>query len=96
MDCVKDYGYNNFKLSRFVARVFSLKHSSTFVSNVGIYSVGTESAYQIIQSGKTEYFASVSQEGLPVSNSQNTVVSICPDSLHSSHVQSTCIISRDA
>ena len=31
---------------RFMVRVFSLKHSSTFVGNVGIYSVGTESVYQ--------------------------------------------------
>ena len=30
----------------------------------GIYSVGTESVYQIGQSGKTECFVSVSQEGL--------------------------------
>ena len=34
------------------------------MGNVGIYSVGTESVYQIGQSGKTECFASVSQEGL--------------------------------
>ena len=37
-----------------MARVFSLKHSFTFVGNMGIYSVGTESVYQIAQSGKTE------------------------------------------
>ena len=47
-----------------MARVFSLKHSSIFVGNVGIYSVGKESVYQIAQSGKTECFASVLQEGL--------------------------------
>ena len=47
-----------------MARVFSQKHCSTFVGNVGIYSVGTESVYQIEQSGKTECFASVSLEGL--------------------------------
>ena len=47
-----------------MARVFSSKHSSTFVGNVGIYSVGTESVHQIGQSGKTECFASVSWEGL--------------------------------
>ena len=50
--------------SRFVAKVFSQKHSSTFVGNVGIYGVGIESVYKIGQSGKTECFASVSQEGL--------------------------------
>ena len=43
---------------------FSLKHSSTFVGNVGIYSVGIESVYQIAQFGKTECFVSVSREGL--------------------------------
>ena len=47
-----------------MARVFSQKHSSTFIGNDGIYSVGTESVYQIGQSSKTECFASVSREGL--------------------------------
>ena len=42
-----------------MAKVFSLKHFSTFVGNVGI-----ETVYQIAQSGKTECFASVSREGL--------------------------------
>ena len=47
-----------------MARAFSQKHSSTFVGNVGIYSVGIESVYQIVQSGKTESFTGVSREGL--------------------------------
>ena len=47
-----------------MARVFSLKHSSTILGNVGINSVGTESVYQKWLSGKTECFASVSREGL--------------------------------
>ena len=47
-----------------MARVFSLKYSSTFVGNVGIYSVGTESVYQVAQFGKIECFVSVSLEGL--------------------------------
>ena len=62
--CVKIYGYDNLYLSKFEARVFSQKHSSTFVGNVGIYSVGTESVYQIAQSGKIECFAGVLREGL--------------------------------
>ena len=33
-------------LFRSVARVFSLKHFSTIMGNVGINSVGTESMYQ--------------------------------------------------
>ena len=47
-----------------MARVFSQKHSLTFMGNMGIYSVGTESVYQIVQTGRTECLASVSQEGL--------------------------------
>ena len=34
------------------------------MGNVGIYSVGAESVYQIIQSGRTECLAGASQEGL--------------------------------
>ena len=47
MDCVESCRYNNLSHSRFVARVFSQKHSSTFVGNVGIYSVGRDLVYQI-------------------------------------------------
>ena len=47
-----------------MVRVFSQKHSSIFVGNVGIYSVGTESVYQKWQSSKTECFVSVSWESL--------------------------------
>ena len=43
-----------------LARVFSQKHSSTFVGNVCIYSVGTESVYQIVQFIKTKCFVGVS------------------------------------
>ena len=46
-----------------MTRVFSLKHSLTFMDNVGIYSVDTKNVYYIAQSGKTECFKSVSQEG---------------------------------
>ena len=47
-----------------MTKVFSQKHSLTFVGNVGIYSVGTENVYQIRQSSKTECFTSVSWEDL--------------------------------
>ena len=62
--CVEIYGYDNLYLSKFEARVFSQKHSTKFMGNVGIYSMGIESVYQIAQFGKTEYFAGVSREGL--------------------------------
>ena len=48
----------------FVVRVFSQKHFSIFVGNVGIYSVSTKSVHQIRQFGKTECFASISLESL--------------------------------
>ena len=44
--------------------VFSQKHSSTFVGNVGITSVGTKSVYQNWQSSKTECLAGVLRESL--------------------------------
>ena len=47
-----------------MARVFSQKLSSSFVGNMGIYSVGTESVYLIIQTSRIECLAGVSQEGL--------------------------------
>ena len=41
-----------------------MKLSLTFVGDVGINSVGTESVNQTVQAGKTECLAGVSQEGL--------------------------------
>ena len=46
--CVEIYEYDNLELSWFKARVFSQKYSLSFVGNVGIYSVDTESVYQIV------------------------------------------------
>ena len=62
--CVVIYGYDNLQLSRCLARVFSQKHSSTYVGNMGIYSVGIESVYQIVQTSRTECLAGFSQKGL--------------------------------
>ena len=66
MDCVENCGYDNFSLSRgVVARGFLFeKHSSQYVGNVGIYSVGRDLVYQILQIGQIEYFAGISREGL--------------------------------
>ena len=76
-----------------MARVFSHKHSSTFVGNVVIYSVGTESVYQIGQSGKIECFAG---KPYPRATHETQLSPSYPDSSHSSHVQGKCIISGDA
>ena len=77
-----------------MARVFSQKHSSISVDNVGINSVGIESVYDSLAK---QNVSQVSRgKALPSSYSRNIAVSICSDSLHSSHVQGTYIISRDA
>ena len=48
-----------------MAKVFSLeKHSSQYVGNVGINSVGRDMVYQIRQNSKTEYFMGISRECL--------------------------------
>ena len=47
-----------------MARVFSQNLSLTFVGNVGINSVGTESVNQTRQADRPECLASVSWEGL--------------------------------
>ena len=57
------------------------------MGNVGIYSVGAESMYQIVQSGRTKCLKDVSREGLT-----REIL----DSSYSSHVQGTCITSWDA
>ena len=48
MDCVEDCRYDNLSLSRVMARIFSLKkHSSQYVGNDGVYSVGENVVKQI-------------------------------------------------
>ena len=47
-----------------MARVFSQKHSSTYVGNDGIYSVGEDVMEQIGQNSKTDYFVGISREDL--------------------------------
>ena len=55
------------------------------MGNVGIYSVGTESVYQIVQSSRTECFAGVSREGL---TRETQLSPSCPDFSHSSMCKS--------
>ena len=66
------------------------------MGNVGIYSVGTESVYQIAPFGKTICFVGVSQEGLTREILAKHNCLDYTDSSHSSHVQGTCFTSRDA
>ena len=63
------------------------------MGNVGIYSVGIESVYQIVQTGITEYLVGVSREGV---THETQLSPSCTDSSHSSHVQGTCFTSQEA
>ena len=79
-----------------MARVFSQKHSSISVGNVGINSVGTKSVYQKWQSGKNRMFRGcLVGRPYPRDTHKNQLSPSCPDSSHSNHVQGTCITSWD-
>ena len=47
------------------------------MGNVGIYIVGTESVYKIVQIGKIECFAGVSREGFYLRDTCETQLSPC-------------------
>ena len=59
------------------------------MGNVDIYNVGKDMVYQIWQNSKTECFTGISQEGLTCETPAKLAVTICYNSLHSSHVLST-------
>ena len=64
MNCVESCEYDNLSLSRRLGGFLSEKHSSQYVGNEGIYSVGRDLVYQIWQISKIECFVGISQEGL--------------------------------
>ena len=69
-----------------MASVFSMKNSSQYVDNDGIYSVGEDIVEQICQNSKTECFAGILREGLARKILAKTS---CHDSLLSNHVLCT-------
>ena len=69
-----------------MASVFSMKNSSQYVDNDGIYSVGEDIVEQICQNSKTECFASISSEDLTHEILAKTSFHDC---LHSYHVLHT-------
>ena len=72
-----------------MARVFSQKHSSIFVGNVGINSVGTKSVYQNWQSDKKKMSRRCLAGRLYAWDTHKTQLSpSCPDSSHSSMCKS--------
>ena len=69
-----------------MARVFSEKHSSQYVGNDSIYSVGEDIVEQICQNSKIECFTDISREDLTC---EILVKTSFHDSSHSCHVLST-------
>ena len=63
-----------------MAKVFSQKHSLTIVGNVGINNVGTESVYQIVQSGRTECLTGLSRLSILRSDSCDLHMLECEES----------------
>ena len=97
MDCVENCGYKNLLLSRVVARVFSLKSTPQHLWVMWVYIVWVQKLCIKQDDLAKQNVSRVSRrKALSASYLRNTAVSICADSSHSSHVQGTCIISRDA
>ena len=79
-----------------MTRVFSLKHSLTFVGNVGIYSVGAENVYQIVQSSTTECLAGVLREGLTRETQLSpSVLTLCIPVMCRAHASFCRMLSRE-
>ena len=83
-----------------MARVFSQKLFSAIMGNVSIYSVGIESVYQIVQTGRIECFAGVSREGLTTRDTRETqlspsVLTLCIPVMCRAHVSFRRMLSHE-
>ena len=96
MDCVEDCRYDNFSLSREMARVFSLKNTLFNMWVMWVYIMWVETWRIRYEKLTKQNVSRVSREkALPTKHSQKPVVTFCHDSSHSSHVLNTCFTSRD-
>ena len=76
---------------------FSLRSTPQHMWVMWVYIVWIRIECISIDSSTKQNVSQVSYgKALPARHSRNTAVSICSDSSHSSHVQGTCITSRDA
>ena len=96
MDCVEDCRYDNFSLSREMARVFSLKNTLFNMQVMWVYIMWVET-WRIRYDKLTKQNVSRAsrEKALPTKHSQKPAVTFCHDSSHSSHVLSTCFTSRE-
>ena len=91
---VKNCGYDNLSLSRVMARVFSLKSTPLNMWVMWVYIVWVETrCIRYVKLAKQNISWVSRGKALPMRHSQNPAVTICHDSLHSSHVLGTCFTS---
>ena len=96
MDCIEKYGYNNLSLSKVMARVFSPKSTSYNMWVMWVYIVWVKSWYIRYDKLVKQNVSRVSREkALPTRHSRKLAITICHNSLHSSHVLSTYFTSQE-
>ena len=96
MDCIENCGYDNLSLSRVVARVFSLKSTPQHMWVMWVYIVWVETwCIKYDKLAKQNVLRISRRKALLARQSRKPAVSICHDSLHSSHGLSTCFTSRE-
>ena len=80
MDCVEDYGYENFSLSRVMARVFSLKSTHLNMWVMWIYIVWIEAwCIRCNKLAKQNVSWVSCGKALPVRHSQKPALIVCHD-----------------
>ena len=90
MDYVENCGYDNLSLSRVMARVFSLKSTLFNMWVMWVYIVWVETWCIRYDKLAKQNVSRVSRgKALPAKHSRKLAVTICYNSLHSSHVLST-------
>ena len=96
MDCVENCGYDNLLLSKVVARVFSLKSTSHNIWVMWVYIVWVEIWCIRYDKLTKQNVSRVScGKALLTRHLRKPAITIYHDSLHSSHVLSTCFTSQE-
>ena len=91
MDCVKNCGYNNLSFSRVMTGVFSLKITPYSMWVMWVYIVWIETWCIRYDKLAKQNVSRVSHEKVLLArHSRKPTITICHNSLHSSHVLSTC------
>ena len=96
MDCAENCGYNNFSLSRIMARVFSLKNTHLRMWVMWIYIVCLKTWCIRYEKLAKQNVSRISRaKALLARHSRKLAVTICHDSSHFSYVQGICFTSQE-